>query len=106
MARVLFVQNDSVRWYSIMSLASYVEDKHECDVFMDGHGKLSYKISQFAPHVVGIYSLTPNHQWLLDMVKKVKAVNDKIVTVVGGPHPTSYPELIEDENIDVVCRGE
>ncbi|MHA1471070.1 MAG: B12-binding domain-containing radical SAM protein [Candidatus Asgardarchaeia archaeon] len=89
-----------------MTLTSYIEDKHECDVFMDGHGKLPYKIQSFDPHVIGIYSLTLNHCWLLDMVKKVKGINNKIVTVVGGPHPTSYPDIVFDENIDMICMGE
>lgn len=106
MARVLFVQNDSVRWYSIMSLASYVEDKHECDVFMDGHGKLSYKISQFAPHVVGIYLLTHNYSWLLKIAREIKSINNEIIIIVGGPHVTLSPDLVHNENIDMVCRGE
>ena len=30
----------------------------------------------------------------------------KVMSVFGGPHPTLFPDMIEDPGVDVVCRGE
>ena len=43
---------------------------------------------------------------MLDLVKMVKANFPKITTVMGGPHPTYSPEVIEKPGLDVICRGE
>ena len=30
----------------------------------------------------------------------------KFISVVGGPHPTFFPEIIETNEVDIICRGE
>lgn len=35
-----------------------------------------------------------------------KVLKRKVWSVFGGPHPTYYPEMIEDESVDAICRGE
>lgn len=30
----------------------------------------------------------------------------EVWSVFGGPHPTYYPEMIKEEGVDAICRGE
>ena len=35
-----------------------------------------------------------------------KTLGDKILIVFGGPHPTFVPDIIKQDGVDIVCRGE
>jgi len=59
----------------------------------------------FAPHVVA-YSVTTGSQgYYLELNRRIKERVDAF-SVFGGPHATFFPEIIEEEGVDGVCRGE
>ena len=65
-------------------------------------------IRDFEPDIVGVNSLfskqEKNARQIYDIVKKV---NQNIITIAGGAHPTVLPELVmSDENVDFVVLGE
>lgn len=41
----------------------------------------------------------------LDLCRKLKK-DFSFFSVFGGPHPTYFPEMIEEEGVDGICRGE
>ena len=41
-------------------------------------------------------------EWLRHELRE----HPRLITIVGGPHPTYYPQMIEEVGIDVICRGE
>ncbi len=49
--------------------------------------------------------MTGYEDWALSVAAKLKTATGALV-VMGGPHPTHCPEIIEDPAVDVVCRGE
>ena len=60
---------------------------------------------QFAPHVVA-YSVTTGSQGTyLELNRRIKERVD-VFSAFGGPHATFFPEMIEEEGVDGVCRGE
>lgn len=69
------------------------------------------RIKEANPDIVGITVMTPT---LIDAVKTInlvkktgKDLNKKITTVVGGPHPTIFPEETASlPNVDYVIIGE
>lgn len=63
------------------------------------------QVKTFNPDLVGMYCTTGDHVWALDFAQKIKSVSSAKV-ILGGPHPTFFPEIIEHEAIDLVCRGE
>ena len=38
--------------------------------------------------------------------RAVKRERPAVWSVFGGPHPTFFPEIIEEEGVDAVCIGE
>ena len=64
-------------------------------------------IRREAPTVVGITSTTPCISEALAIARLAKEVNKDPQVIMGGPHPSILPhEIIEDENVDIVVRGE
>lgn len=58
-----------------------------------------------SPDIIGFSCTTGEHNWVLEVAKKIKKVMD-IPIILGGPHPTFFPEIINDSNIDIICIGE
>jgi len=65
------------------------------------------KIKEISPDVVGMSAFTFTLLDILDIAKMVKEINPEIKVVLGGPHPTLFPnETIKQENVDIVAFGE
>lgn len=69
------------------------------------------KIKNNQPKIVGITCYTPEYTEVLNLSKKIKLINPKIKIVVGGIHPTLYPnELLTEKNspvdYEVIGEGE
>ncbi len=65
------------------------------------------KIEDFKPDVVGISSSSLTYKYALQALETCKSVDKNIVTVMGGPHPTIYPDIImTNDFVDFLFRGE
>lgn len=67
------------------------------------------KVKKIHPKIVGITCYTPEYREVLNLAQKIKNIDPKIKIVVGGIHPTLYPnELLEEKNtpIDYEVIGE
>lgn len=65
------------------------------------------KCRKFNPKIVGITASTPSYPNALKVARFVKAWNQDIITVIGGPHSTCMPkECILSESFDFACIGE
>lgn len=63
------------------------------------------RINEF--DIIGVYCTTPNYKQIFDLLGKIKAINYKIITIVGGPHPTTLPEdCLKHDFIDFIIHGE
>jgi anaerobic magnesium-protoporphyrin IX monomethyl ester cyclase len=58
------------------------------------------------PDVVGYTVYTGSHPWYLDLNQRIRAQLPGIFSIFGGPHPTFFPEMIEQESVDGLCIGE
>ncbi len=101
--------------YAVQLLDAAIEDvKHEelVDASHFRYGlslaELEKRIRQFSPQVVGITSLfSKQFKNVLLISRLVKNIDKKIVTVVGGEHPSAtVPACMQEENIDFVVVGE
>lgn len=70
--------------------------------------KITAKLSEHQPDVVGITCVTMNYPTASDILKTCKSTSQDIVTVIGGPHVTFRPvETLEEAPwIDIVVHGE
>ncbi|MBN2054043.1 B12-binding domain-containing radical SAM protein [bacterium] len=107
MARVLFLQNFWFEFLGTMYLSAILkQDGHQVDLFIEGgESDLMASVAAFKPDLVGMYCTTGDHIWALRTAARVKTVSGARI-ILGGPHPTFFPEIIEDTHIDYVCRGE
>lgn len=96
-------------------IASYIRDIAEVQIYdcikeKADLKKLLLKIDEFKPDVLGIQCYTFDIYNVKDILSKVKnKYNDKIITVIGGPHPTLAPEESFDffgQNLDYIFTGE
>lgn len=60
---------------------------------------------EFQPQLVGYSVFTGMQQYYLDLNRRIKA-QVQAFSAFGGPHPTFYPEIVEEEGVDGVCVGE
>jgi len=58
------------------------------------------------PDVVGYTVYTGPHNWYLELNRRIKARLPGVFSIFGGPHPTFFPEMIEQEGVDGLCIGE
>lgn len=64
-------------------------------------------IIQSKPDVIGVSVMTPKFGSALSLAKLVRGIDPKIKVIMGGIHPTICPEeTIQNENVDIIVRGE
>jgi len=64
-------------------------------------------LRQYKPDVVGITATSPTFPGAKKIAHIVKKINPECITVMGGMHPTvCFEEVIQDEAVDFIVRGE
>lgn len=108
MAKIAFVQSFWLEKLGIMYISSMLKKaNHETCVVIFNKKDIKRKLLSFKPDMVGFQCTTGMQGWVCGIAKFIKEEIDKnIIIVVGGAHPTYFPEMINEENIDVICRGE
>lgn len=82
-------------------------DVLDCEGFSLNYSQIEQKIRIIVPDVVAITAPTPAFAQVLEICRIIKRISPKIITVVGGPHPTALPkETVQDDNIDIAVVGE
>lgn len=107
--KVLFLQNNGIQEsIGVASIAGTIKAHgHEADLLLASHTPdLRAAIDDYRPDIVAFSALTGVHGAVLSLVEMVKANFPGVTTVMGGPHPTYSPEVIEKPGLDVICRGE
>jgi len=63
------------------------------------------KVKRGGPTVLAFSTPTVHFKHYLELSREVKRRAD-VFSVFGGPHPTFFPEMIEQDGVDAVCVGE
>ncbi len=105
--KIAFVQNLMVPYFGIMYISAILKKKgYETDVFIEGlHKDIVDEICRSKPDIVGFYCITGEHRWVGRTAMEIKKRINPLV-IIGGPHPTYFPEMVEAEGINIVCRGD
>lgn len=108
--KVLFLAKTIDLWQEllgIMSLsASLKRAGHEtCAIDIYRTPDLRAEIERIAPDMLAYSLVSNNYVEVLRVNREIKTWY-KGLSVFGGPHPTYFPEMVEEEGVDVVCRGE
>lgn len=107
--KIIFIQEDIFPKLGAMYISSVFRRYNwEIDCLVSSQEKnLIEKIKEINPQVVGL-SLTSGEYdaWGSLMVRLVKESVPNSLVMLGGPHTTYFPEVIEDKYIDMICIGE
>jgi anaerobic magnesium-protoporphyrin IX monomethyl ester cyclase len=108
MASVIFLQN---LWFEFMGpmylSASLKSHGHDCRLLIgDSYNDFNARISATPPDIVAFSVMTGMHTWAADTARMIKKAHPGCLILLGGPHPTFFPEIIEESGIDIICRGE
>jgi radical SAM superfamily enzyme YgiQ (UPF0313 family) len=107
--RVLFVEKQiDYEPQGIMSMASVLKEAgHEVALALATREDPVAMASQFRPHVVGYSVLTGSQRYYIELNRQIKcALGNGVFSVFGGPHPTFFPEMIDEPGVDGICIGE
>jgi radical SAM superfamily enzyme YgiQ (UPF0313 family) len=86
---------------SVLTQAGYRSAVIEADLAVVGRA-----VSASADPVVLAFSTpTVYAQTYIELCRRLKSSCD-FFSVFGGPHPTYFPDMIEEEGVDGICRGE
>jgi radical SAM superfamily enzyme YgiQ (UPF0313 family) len=79
---------------------------HECRFVGTRGNDVAEEVRRFEPRVVAFGATTGLHRYYLGLAAHIKALRPDCLTLMGGPHPTYFPEVIQSPGLDVICQGE
>jgi anaerobic magnesium-protoporphyrin IX monomethyl ester cyclase len=108
--RVLFIYKDVTLTepLGVLYLAAALRRAgHEASLALADRRHFRQQAQDFEPDILAYSVTTGYHQFYVDLNRDLKAALTKpVLSVFGGPHATFFPEFVEEEGVDVVCRGE
>ena len=111
--RILFICKDInlSEPMGILSLSAVLRRAgHEtCLALAERRGFLA-RVRNFQPDILAYSVTTGFYRYYLDLNRQLKTVlarsGKPVLTLIGGPHATFFPEMLESEGVDAICRGE
>lgn len=107
MAKLLFLQDLEYEFLGPMYVSSMLK-KHGHKVLMCIGSRMDdfrSTISAFKPDFVAFSIMSGSHHWALNIARQIKKEYG-ITNIFGGPHPTYFPDFIEEKDVDIIVRGE
>ncbi|MEE8573842.1 MAG: cobalamin-dependent protein, partial [Thermodesulfobacteriota bacterium] len=107
--RVLFVIKDVeyIDPMGIMLLSALAKEKgDDTELCVLADGKLTKTLERYRPQVVAFSAKTGEHKYYIAANDVVKKFDRDIITVIGGPHATFFPDIVMKHNFDALCMGE
>lgn len=107
--KILFTVEDLfiIEPLGIMQMAAFAKRlKHQCFFAIYSKNGFMEYIKEIRPDVVAISIMSISADSCIALVKKIKEHNKNIFIIVGGPHPTYYPDFIHLADVDAICIGE
>jgi anaerobic magnesium-protoporphyrin IX monomethyl ester cyclase len=106
--RVLFVtQQIDYEPQGIMHLSSALKTAgHQVELAIAARRDPLATARGFQPDVFAYSVITGSQRYYLDLNRRLKAAMPGVFSVFGGPHATFFPEMVKEEGVDGICRGE
>lgn len=93
----------------IMYLSSSLKrDKHDVQLLITeglNRQEIIEKVKIYDPKIIAYSIMSFESCYAITLNQMLKRRHD-FLSVFGGPHPTFMPEMIENEGVDAICRGE
>ena len=108
MSRIAFVQYPLLENLGVMSISSVLKKHgHISDVFCLNGEKDFYKsLFDFKPDIVACSLSIGEQKYALEILRGVKKIDKNMITLIGGPYVLVFPEIINEDCIDLMCVGD
>lgn len=92
----------------IMYLSSSLKrGGHEVRVVDISNSNLDRCVLDYSPHFLAYSTWSGSDEEFLKINNHLKGIlNNNVTSIFGGPHPTFFPDFINEEGVDIICRGE
>ena len=89
----------------IMYLSSAIKSEgHETELVLTSED-VEKMVEEYKPDFIG-YSIMTGDQDFYDEINKNLKEKFKFFSIAGGPHPTFFPEMLNETSFDALCMGE
>lgn len=107
--KVLFCQFDALEYYSYMLFSTQLKERGiGCEVEIISSDSIFLKQlgSEFKDfEVIGFHCSNVDYDRIASLAEKIKEKFPERKIVLGGPHPTLNPGLVDYRKIDFICVG-
>ena len=105
--RILFLQDVAYDYIGTMQMSANLKKAgHECDVLIwEKERSFWNEFEKFNPDIVCFSVISGWHKTSIEKAKEIKQRSNALI-VSGGTHPTYFPEVLNEDSVDVICRGE
>lgn len=104
--RIVFLQKEWEDNLGVLWIVSNLQ-AHGFDARVLVEEKNTYKeLAYLRPAVVGYSCMTGQQQWVQESVGRVREAGLASLCVMGGPHPTFFPDALARSGLDGIVRGE
>lgn len=106
--KIAFLQETVNQNIGIMYLSALLKAKgHKVELFLEPlESDFLQAVTAFQPEIIGFSVITGSHHWVIRVARQLKEAMPTVTTVAGGAHPTYFPDMIREEPIDIIARGE
>jgi len=93
--------------FGVMSISSVLNDAgHQTALIIEEFpNKILKFVKNLKPDIIAFSCTTGTHKWVIRVAEKIKSEMN-VPIIAGGPHPTLFPQMIEEPSIDFICCGE
>ena len=104
MAKVLFLQDVWIEYYGLMQLSSLLKKHgHVTDILFASEENTLEAVKRSNPDLIAYSLMSIQWNWLKSMSTFLKKNGIKTPQLVGGIHPTMYPDItINHDGVDII----
>lgn len=104
--RIVFLQRDWEDNLGVLWLvASLNKEGFDARVLIEEKHTI-HELQELEPNIVAYSCMTGQQKWVLNSICKLRAAGLQALFIAGGPHPTFYPQMVNNKELDCVFRGE
>lgn len=107
MAKLLMIQIQSAPYCGTAYLNAAAKSRHHIFSLLLSNtpSTILSKIKSENPDIIGFSCLSCFMKEIISLCREIKK-NFDIPIILGGPHPTVFPEVINEKSVDIICLGE
>ena len=102
--KVVFLQDVLFEYFGPMYISAVLKKAgHRVDLIVPKDRRYIHDLKDAG--LLALSCMTSGHQWYLERAREVKKELG-LPVILGGSHPTFFPEVVDDPSVDYICVGE